>query len=162
MNNGIIVNVFMAMDKGGSSKAKPVRPDFDKLDSFTKQYIGTALWAENDESTPEGGEPFDKNYDHTDISDETLIEMVEDCRTFQEQNRADLDEAASLYKVTDGTDGYSYAGHDFWLTRCGHGTGFWDRNELDENGLGERLTKACKMFGSINLYLGDDGKIYIL
>lgn len=22
-------------------------------------------------------------------------------------------------------------GHDFWLTRCGHGAGFWDRDELD-------------------------------
>lgn len=21
-------------------------------------------------------------------------------------------------------------GHDFWLTRCGHGAGFWDRDEL--------------------------------
>ena len=23
-------------------------------------------------------------------------------------------------------------GNDFWLTRCGHGTGFWDREELAE------------------------------
>jgi hypothetical protein len=22
------------------------------------------------------------------------------------------------------------AGHDLWLTRCGHGTGFWDRGNL--------------------------------
>lgn len=26
-------------------------------------------------------------------------------------------------------------GHDFWLTRCGHGAGFWDRNELAEKAI---------------------------
>ena len=38
-------------------------------------------------------------------------------------------------------------GHDLWLTLCGHGVGFWDRNELDADGLGQRLTDACRAFG---------------
>lgn len=37
------------------------------------------------------------------------------------------------------------AGHDLWLTRSGHGTGFWDRG-LGE--LGDRLTEAAKSYGS--------------
>jgi hypothetical protein len=44
-----------------------------------------------------------------------------------------------------------------WLTRNGHGTGFWDR------GLGERgdaLTKSAESFGDAVLYVGDDGRIY--
>lgn len=42
-------------------------------------------------------------------------------------------------------------GHDFILTRNGHGTGFWDRG-LDE--IGDRLTKWAKTFGSIeSLYI---------
>lgn len=47
-------------------------------------------------------------------------------------------------------------GHDFWLTRNGHGCGFWDRG-LDE---GNALTAAAKTFGSVDLYVGDDGLIY--
>lgn len=49
-------------------------------------------------------------------------------------------------------------GHDFWLTRNGHGAGFWDRG-LGERG--QRLTKASKVFGSVNLILGDDKKLHI-
>lgn len=46
---------------------------------------------------------------------------------------------------------------DFWLTRNGHGVGFWDR---DVGAVGDRLTKACKKFGETYLYVGDDGKIH--
>lgn len=40
-------------------------------------------------------------------------------------------------------------GHDFWLTLQGHGTGFWDRDELNtpHNLLRDNLTRACKDFG---------------
>lgn len=34
-------------------------------------------------------------------------------------------------------------GHDLWLTSQGHGVGFWDRSELDADGLGNRLSAAC-------------------
>jgi hypothetical protein len=46
-------------------------------------------------------------------------------------------------------------GHDFYLTRQGHGCGFWDRKELDapiricyggslpDDSLGDALTKLC-------------------
>ena len=59
-------------------------------------------------------------------------------------------------------DGYDSdrAGIDFWLTRNGHGAGFWDRG-LGE--VGDQLTKKCDWqgkFGERNLYIGDDGKIY--
>ena len=37
-------------------------------------------------------------------------------------------------------------GHDLYLTTAGHGTGFWDRSELDAADLGERLTAACEEF----------------
>lgn len=42
-------------------------------------------------------------------------------------------------------------GHDFILTRNGHGTGFWDRG-LGE--IGDRLTECAQTFGSIeSLYI---------
>jgi hypothetical protein len=39
-------------------------------------------------------------------------------------------------------------GHDFWLTRNGHGAGFWDRGLGD---VGERLTTAAKVYGAQDL-----------
>ena len=45
--------------------------------------------------------------------------------------------------------------HDFWLTRNGHGAGFWDRGLGD---LGYQLTKLAKSFGECNLWLHDDSQ----
>ncbi len=56
----------------------------------------------------------------------------------------------------------SYAGHDFWLTRSGHGAGFWDRGLT--GGLGERLTEASKAYGSPddhNPYDNGDGTVAV-
>lgn len=62
----------------------------------------------------------------------------------------------------------SQAGHDFWLTRNGHGTGFWDHYlEFSDDDreqvrtIGKLLTDASHKFGQCDLYAGDDGKIYI-
>lgn len=49
-------------------------------------------------------------------------------------------------------------GHDFWLTRNRHGTGFWDRG-LGE--LGDQLTKWAQTYGEADLYAGDDGEVYL-
>ena len=49
-------------------------------------------------------------------------------------------------------------GHDFWLTRNRHGAGFWDRGLGD---VGDRLTKAAHAFGESDLYVGDDGNLYV-
>jgi hypothetical protein len=47
-------------------------------------------------------------------------------------------------------------GHDFWLTRQGHGAGFWDRG-LGE--LGDKLTEQAKLAGEVYTYVGDDNTI---
>ena len=39
------------------------------------------------------------------------------------------------------------AGHDFWLTRNGHGAGFWDRPELYGNPETRALTAAAEEYG---------------
>ena len=123
-------------------------------ESFLDGYITAALWSSNDNSDESGGVPLDSNYDASDIAPETLAEMRSDCTKFQAINRKLLVDAHGR--------GYSKAraGHDFWLTRNGHGAGFWDRDELDAGGLGDKLTAATKKFGGYDLYVGDDGKIY--
>ena len=115
-------------------------------------YMECALWSSNDESDEYGGEPMDKNYCIGDIAEETQAEMEKDCLDF-------IEEVGVLYEeyVVKSRYGYEGFGHDFWLTRNGHGAGFWDRG-LGE--LGDMLSDAAKVYGSYDLYVGDDGKIY--
>lgn len=115
------------------------------LDPFTRSYMQTALWSSTDD-----GEPLDKNYKIDDISDETKAEMIADCTDFQEMAAEHLIEADDAMSER--------AGQDFWLTRNGHGAGFWDGDWPREAGV--ELTRMAKSFGGVDLYVGDDGKIY--
>ena len=124
------------------------------LDAFTLAYIEAALWSSNDESDDAGGDPLDANYSVDDIAPETLAEMADDCCRFQEANAADL----ALYSHRQWSAA-ELGGHDFWLTRNGHGCGFWDRDCLPE-AAGERLSAAAEAAGERYLYIGDDGMIY--
>jgi hypothetical protein len=116
----------------------------EKLDTFTRQYLETALWSSTD--CDESCTPLDKNYTIDDLSVSAVNCATVDCDQFREK-------AGSLL---DGIDD-SQAGHDFWLTRNRHGAGFWDRG-LGE--VGEQLTKIAQQLGSVDLYVGDDGKIH--
>lgn len=55
----------------------------------------------------------------------------------------------------------SQVGNDLWLTRNGHGSGFWDRDYKDES-VGERLTDIAKKMGTKDCYLQDNGEIGII
>ena len=48
-------------------------------------------------------------------------------------------------------------GHDFWLTRNGHGAGFWDRG-LGE--IGDKLSKICEQFKELNVWKSELEIIY--
>jgi hypothetical protein len=116
------------------------------MDDFTLAYIECALWTLPVEHPS-------TVYTCDDLAPETLQKMEEDCRKFQEEN------ATLFLQVYDSRPDYdeSNAGHDFWLTRNGHGAGFWDRG-LDD--IGEALSEKARAFGECELYVGDDGKIY--
>ena len=45
------------------------------------------------------------------------------------------------------------AGHDFALTRNGHGAGFWDH---DAGEAGDALTESAESFGEFNIEITDD------
>lgn len=112
---------------------------------FLSSYIETALWS----STDDDGEPLDATYDATDLDVSALRKMREDCTDFVTANAVTLDVCGLSA---------SQAGHDFWLTCNGHGAGFWDRGI---GKLGEVLSDAAKVYGSCDLYVGDDGLIYV-
>lgn len=121
-----------------------------ELDSFTQGYIECALWSSNDESDEYGGNPLDSNYGASDIAEKALKAMCIDCENFRQNN-------ADLLESTPEDYTWKQAGHDFWLTRNHHGTGFWDRG-LGK--VGEELSALARAFGECCLYVGDDGKIH--
>ena len=123
---------------------------------FLRGYITCALWS----SAGDDDEPLDSTHDESDLAGETLQAMKDACAKFMADNEKDLDEYTQHPAVPRGADWTEsdHAGHDFWLTRNGHGAGFWDRG-LGE--LGDRLSKASKAFGESHLYAGDDGKLYL-
>lgn len=116
------------------------------MDEVYEGYVDAALWSSNDESDESGGAPMDRNYSIADIAEETRKRMRKDCESFVEKN-ADL-----LVDMDPGQ-----IGHDFWLTRNGHGVGFWDRG-LGE--VGDKLSDSCRKFKEFYIYVGDDGKIH--
>lgn len=128
--------------RGGKKNPYPEPHQFTP-DSFTRAYMEAALWS----STDDDGTPLDRDYSTADLSDETQAKMYADCAKFQELAGDLLDEVS-----------LSQAGHDFWLTRNGHGAGFWDGDYPKE--IGEKLTKLSKRFGEYDLYVGDNGTIY--
>lgn len=117
-----------------------------KLDEFTQGYITAMLWIEND---PDTGKPLDKNADLT-LSQSALQKISEDCKVFQEK-------AGDLIAGREND-----AGHDFWLTRRGHGCGFWETPDWPEAD-GEVLTNLAKEFGEhIHPFVNNDGLLYFM
>ena len=124
------------------------------MQDFFGAYIEAAMWSSNDESRPDGGDPLDQNYVPADIDRETFEEMRSDCEKFQTENEEFLIEENTNSRY--GVD--AQAGHDFWLTRNGHGAGFWDGDWSEPSAT--KLTDSAHAFGEYTLYVGDDGKIY--
>lgn len=109
-----------------------------ELNEFTRHYVVAALWTSD--PSPGQGDYEQKGLSLVrDVSDAWLIQAAKDCAKFQAENEALLEQA--------GTDAQN--GHDFWLTRNGHGAGFWDRGYPEE--IGDKLTEAAHAFGEAYL-----------
>jgi len=110
------------------------------LDMFTKSYIEAALWS----STDETGESLDAAYTVDDLAPETFQQMVEDCEAFLTDH------------IEWVIDDLARAGADFWLTRNRHGAGFWDGGWKHSR----ELTDAAHVYGSVDLFVSNEGSIY--
>jgi hypothetical protein len=138
----------------------PTHYPADDFDAALSGYVECALWssscngqAEHDDCR---GEDCDAsleylNLDADDLPDETRASMWADLADFV--NGA-LETDALIFEGIDPEQ----VGHDFWLTRNHHGAGFWDRGLGTR---GETLTKMCDPYGDSDLYVGDDGKVYV-
>ena len=114
-------------------------PAFQRCSEFERAYIEAMFFAD----TPE-----EESWAFDELHESALRKIKEDCAEF-----------CADQKTLDMIDGEERAaGHDLWLTRQGHGCGFWDGDWPDD--VGEYLTKRAKALGECWPYKGDDGFIY--
>lgn len=123
-------------------------PSESEIEDFFRGYVAAALWSSHDDRY-EG----DENLEGEDLAPETEKAMREDCAAF-------LNENYMLFREVQ-PDGYAQsmfsAGSDFWLSRCGHGAGYFDGGYGKNS---DKLQEIARTWGNIDLYVGDDGLVY--
>jgi len=138
-------------------------------------YLGTILWAEHcflpvpEDELVDGcmdvGEDhllhgiseqdcLDDHFDIEDFSVESLIKARADVDQFFKR----LQTAGLLDQAREYRDD-SHIAYHFWLTRQGHGAGFWDG---DYGNIGDQLTDIADLSGTVTYVIGEDGKIHQL
>lgn len=110
-------------------------------DAMTAAYLEAAVFTDCGE---EGQPPADAAF-----SPRAECQAWRVCRNFCAANRDEL-------KDVDAAQ----CGHDLWLTRNGHGTGFWDRPEVYGTQRAWLFTRCAECLGEATLYQGDDGLLY--
>lgn len=133
------------------------------LDTFTRAYIEALFFTDSEPGTfradpdenpadiggrvwdPETQSSLPGDVDSCDLAESACAAINADCERFQRENAALLAEACER-------DGYNMerAGHDFWLTRNGHGAGFWDRRELEDDSEEYEALTAAMVEASAN------------
>lgn len=109
------------------------------VDSVRKRlkdgYNASAIWTDVEPEDEEG-----HGYTIYELSSEAKSKAENDIDKFVSQNPELILEAL---KAEDYDA--SSLGHDLWMTRTRQGVGFWDREQLKENGLGDKLTRAVEL-----------------
>ncbi len=90
-----------------------------------------------------------------DFSTDMLSKAEADCLAFE------TEASEPLAKAYERGFSIEQAGNDFWLTRNGHGAGFWDREQLTDESLGDQLSAIAHNYGECDVYAGDDGLAYL-
>jgi hypothetical protein len=122
------------------SVAARIRPA--ELAEMVQGYLAAAEWLLDDESEPEeGGIDRDKVRGW---SRDAQKEAKADCRDFLKAQAADI----AIYCKESGRD-MSSVGHDFWLSRNGHGAGFFDRGN---HPVFDRLQAAARIYGGADVW----------
>lgn len=127
---------------------------FHALDDFTRGYVEAMFWTE---CTPDNPELENKTFG--DLSEEALEAIKSQCANFQKVNAEALAIAYAEHTEKKFPYNEERAGTDFWLSRNGHGAGFFDRAIPNA----KELQAACgwrTQFGEVTLYAGDDHKLY--
>lgn len=129
----------------------------EDINEILKGYIEAALWTEeerlHDEKIMVIGKkiPF-ASFKYNDVDTDSVIDAYNDIKTFIKNAGDDAVQEAIDEK------GLYQLGMDIWLTRNGHGSGFFDHFYDNE----EMLMSAAKSLNSKDIYFGDDGKLHFM
>lgn len=101
------------------------------------------------------------DYGYSDLASETLNSILRDCQEFE---RSPAWKAYVEYRdEANGNDpdcpDDMQAGRDFWFNRNGHGVGFWDGDWPEPHA--SALDKLAESFREVDVYIGDDEKVYL-
>lgn len=125
------------------------RDFFEVLQKMTHAYLECVAWS--------GGDGTKEDLAFDDFSIEAQCKAASDCADFLRHSDATTAISKKLWTPEQ-------VGHDFWLTRNGHGAGFWDRYPAGSVGchFGELMTKAAKGFGECYAALGEEDELIYL
>jgi hypothetical protein len=121
--------------------------DARDLKTAVDGYIECALWSSTD-----GDDSLDANYDASDVDPQAKRAAERDVKDFLTANAELIAQAMEAKKGYD----YSNVGHDFWLSRNGHGAGFFDHGNAP---VWRQLQQKAKEYGGENPYVSD-GKVH--
>jgi hypothetical protein len=72
------------------------------------------------------------------------------CEVFERESVIDCLAFFNRIQCYLSDDQIEQAGHDFWLTRNGHGTGFWDRKDYYNADYYSRFSQIAGTFGTVH------------
>ena len=123
----------------------------ENLKEFTQACIDALYFTET------GDEGIDGIASDAKIDKESRLDLEADCRSWWRQFGCYVLADSCTCNRSSEYSKAGQAGHDFWLTRNGHGAGFWDGDWSDN--YAEMFTKGSKGYGQVDVFKGDDGKI---
>lgn len=143
-----VIDFYLRADSREAAKAEVLEtypkasfaPAEFPVEHVLKAYLEAVIFTDAD---LEDGFPADAEF-----SDSARMKAIADCAGF-------LVAAQLAGLLTEEWDP-EQVGHDFWLTRNGHGTGFWDRKLPNAKGLSE----VASQWRHVDPIQGDDGLIY--
>lgn len=115
---------------------------------YYSDYFEAMFWADIDDREDL---EYDGYLDFSSIDLDSAVKQIEDLDKF-------FQSAESILEWTEYTD--AQAQHDFYLTRCGHGAGFWDGDHCSSE-MGQVLTTMAQSFGPVDIVVSSDGVIYL-
>lgn len=113
------------------------------LDTFVQNYLHTAQWVFDDTEA--------------EFSADAIETAKKDCTSFIDKVLNYFGEEKGMELIMTGGQDFDYlAAHDFYLTRNGHGAGFWDKPEYYGSKEANILTSIAEKQGYSNVYYSTD------
>jgi hypothetical protein len=128
----------------------------DILDGYTECALWSSTYSGEDPDHADFEEGDDSSfrdlgYGNREISKTLNVSSTNDIKKLVAEIAKNPAAVAELEEYIDN-HGASQFGHDFWLTRNGHGAGFNDRG-------GKIVHRLAKPFGEVNLFANKNGVI---